>query len=198
MKEYSESCDQNRQPILSVIAPLLGDCKSVLEIGSGTGQHAVYFAADLPHLQWQTSDRQVYHPSINAWIADTDLSNVLPPIELDTRFSDWPQNTYDAVYSAKTTHIMHWPDVVAMFNGVGQILKDGGQFLLYGPFNYNNQYTSESNEEFDFWLKHRDPQSGIRDFADLDQLAADNRLSLVKDYAMPANNRLLHWQFKHD
>ncbi len=194
MKDYSESCDQNRWPIFNTIEPLLSDCTSLLEIGSGTGQHAVYFASDLPHLRWQTIDRKENHASIISWLEESKLTNLEMPLELDTRTSDWPGATFDAIFSANTAHIMHWPDVVALFQGVSRVLNPNGLFLLYGPFNYNNEYSSESNANFDQWLKNRDPQSGIKNFQDLDQLASKNHLELVKDFEMPVNNRLLYWK----
>ncbi|UCB55045.1 MAG: DUF938 domain-containing protein [Thiotrichales bacterium] len=196
MKPYSESCDENREPIFSVIAPLLQDCSSVLEIGSGTGQHAVYFAQMLPHLVWHTSDCVEYHNGINMWLDEAGLENTRAPVELNVSTSSWPRQPFDAVFSANTAHIMHWPDVVAMFAGVGSILTAGGRFLLYGPFNYNNQYTSTSNARFDDWLKSRDPHSGIRNFEDLDKLGRQAGMQLRQDFAMPVNNRILYWE-KH-
>ncbi len=194
MKPYSESCDQNCQPILEIIEPLLKTRRSLLEIGSGTGQHAVYFAEKLPDLQWQTSDVAAHHEGIKLWIEDARLTNVLPPVELDTLNSPWPTQRYDAVFSANTTHIMNWPAVTALFEGVGSLLVKGGEFLLYGPFNYAGRYTSDSNARFDQWLKQRDPQSGIRDFEALQELAGRHGMQLQKDHEMPANNRLLQWQ----
>jgi cyclopropane fatty-acyl-phospholipid synthase-like methyltransferase len=194
MKPYAESCDQNREPILSVIQPLLKDCASVLEIGSGTGQHAVYFAERLPHLVWQTSDCIENHAGINMWLQEAGLDNMPAPVELDVSTSEWPQRKFDAVFSANTAHIMHWPDVEAMFAGTGSVLSGSGRLLLYGPFNYNNQYTSDSNAEFDSWLKSRDPESGIRNFEDLDKLAQQAGMVFRSDYQMPANNRILYWE----
>lgn len=194
MKPYSESCDQNREPILSVIRPLLADCSSVLELGSGTGQHAVYFAARLPHLVWHTSDCAEYHAGIKQWLQEAGLENTRGPIELNVSTSAWPQEQFDGVFSANTAHIMHWPDVEAMFAGVGAVLSNGGRFLLYGPFNYAQQYTSESNARFDDYLKSRDPESGIRNFEDLDKLAKQASMVLKYDYEMPANNRILYWE----
>lgn len=194
MKPFSESCEQNRQPIFSVISPLLKDCQRLLEIGSGTGQHAVYFSRDLPHLNWQTSDVGENHAGIVQWISESGLTNILPPLTLDTRHDSWPQQNYDAVFSANTCHIMHWPDVEAFIAGVGKVLQSGGRFMLYGPFNYNGSYTSDSNQRFDQWLKDRDPDSGIRDFEALDQLCKTAGLFLVEDFEMPVNNRLLYWQ----
>lgn len=193
-KPYSESCDQNRDAILSVIQPLLADCTSLLEIGSGTGQHAVYFAAKMPHLTWHTSDCAEYLPGIQSWMAEVALENVQPPFILDVSRSKWPDIDVDAVFSANTAHIMHWSDVEALFSGVGKILARGGRFMLYGPFNYNRQYTSDSNESFDSWLKSRDPKSGIRDFEDLCELADKAGMALEQDYEMPANNRILYWE----
>ncbi len=193
MKPYSESCDQNREPILSVIQPLLKDCSSVLEIGSGTGQHAVYFAERLPHLTWHTSDCVEYHPGIQLWLDEAGLVNTPGPIDLDVSASTWPQLYIDAMFSANTAHIMHWPDVEALFRGAGELLSSGGLFLLYGPFNYGNQYTSDSNARFDEWLKQRDPESGIRNFEDLDSLAEHAGMRLQHDYEMPVNNRILYW-----
>ncbi len=193
MKPYSESCDQNREPILFVIQPLLKDCSSVLEIGSGTGQHAVYFAERLPHLTWHTSDCVEYHPGIHLWLDEAGLANTRGPIDLDVSASTWPQLTIDAIFSANTAHIMHWPDVEALFRGAGELLSSGGLFLLYGPFNYGNQYTSDSNARFDGWLKQRDPESGIRNFEDLNSLAEHAGMRLEHDYEMPVNNRILYW-----
>lgn len=193
MKPYSESCDQNRDPIFEVLAPLVRDRSTLLEIGSGTGQHAVYFGAKLPHLTWQTSDRSENHPGIQQWLDEAGLPNVLPPLELDTR-SEWPDIKVDAVFSANTTHIMHWNDVIGLFQGVGRVLAPQGIFILYGPFNYDGQYTSDSNRRFDQWLKQRDSLSGIRDFEALNQLANEASMTLVSDHAMPANNRILCWK----
>ena len=193
-KPCAESCEQNRDPILQVIQPLLTDCNSLLEIGSGTGQHAVYFAAAMPQLQWYTSDRLASHDGIRMWLQDSALDNVHGPIELDVGRSVWPAQQFDAAFSANTCHIMHWQEVEAMFAGVGKALKPGGRFLLYGPFNYNGAYTSASNARFDDWLKARDPHSGIRDFAQLDALARQAGMQLQQDVAMPANNRILFWR----
>jgi SAM-dependent methyltransferase len=193
-KPYSEACDRNRDPILAVIEPLLAACKAVLEIGSGTGQHAVYFAEKMPHLLWHTSDRDEYHHGIGLWLEEARLANLRPPLSLDVMCSPWPALTVDAVFSANTAHIMHWPEVEALVSGVGELLPEKGFFLLYGPFNYEGRYTSDSNERFDARLKSRDPLSGIRDFEALDRLANRAGLLLRQDFAMPANNRILFWE----
>lgn len=194
IKPFAESSEQNREPIFKVIEPLFGDCQSVFEVGSGTGQHAVYFAADLPHLVWHTSDVSEYHAGIRQWIDESGLDNVRFPVELDTATSQWPVMLVDAVFSANTVHIMHWHEVEAFFAGVGRLLNKGGKFTLYGPFNYGGEYTSQSNARFDQWLKDRDEGSGIRDFEALDELAQMAGMKLVEDFEMPANNRILYWR----
>ena len=194
MKPYSESCDQNRNPIFSIIEPLFRGRRSVLEIGSGTGQHAVHFAAKMPHLTWHTSDLPENHAGIRAWLDEAALPNISGPVALDVSSRPWPDLETDAVFSANTVHIMHWKEVVALFAGVGDLLGRDGLFCLYGPFNYGGNYTSESNARFDEWLHARDPLSGIRDFDDLDRLAGTSGLQIEHDYAMPANNRLLCWR----
>ena len=193
-KPVSEACERNREPILSVIKPLLQDAKSVLEIGSGTGQHAVYFAEKMPHLTWITSDRQENHAGIIAWLEDAGLTNTRGPLNLDVAQAVWPSVEVDAVFSANAVHIMHWVEVEKMIAGCGKLLSASGLLILYGPFNYNGQYTSESNARFDDWLKTRDPQSGIRNFEDINALAETAGLVLEQDYEMPANNRILCWR----
>ena len=193
MKQYSAACDQNKDPILKVIKPLLLNAKSVLEVGSGTGQHCVYFAKELPHLTWQASDQSMYLPSVSAWIDDAKLANTPKALKLNVDL-DWPEDKYQAIYSANTVHIMSWEMVLNFFKGVGQVLDKGGVFILYGPFNYQGQYTSQSNANFDLLLKDNNPLSAIRDFEALNQLAQKVGLSLVNDFAMPANNRILCWE----
>lgn len=193
-KSYSPACDRNRDPILSVIRELFAGCKNILEIGSGTGQHAVYFARSIPHLTWYTSDVPVNHRDIRLWIKEEGLENVQAPLILDVSQDVWPEVKVDAVFSANTAHIMHWHEVQALFQGVGRLLTSGGLFVLYGPFNYNNSYTSESNAQFDVMLKQRDPGGGIRNFEDLDKLAGDSAMFIKGDFEMPANNRLLCWE----
>lgn len=193
-KPFAESCEQNREPILAVLREVFADRRRVLEIGSGTGQHAVYFAPELPHLHWQTGDLPLHHRGIRQWIDEAALPNVLPPIALDVTQDAWYGGRYDAVFSANTLHIMSWTEVERFFEGVGKVLETGGVLAVYGPFNYNGTFTSESNARFDAWLKSRDPASGVRDFEAVDALARDQGLVLQRDYAMPANNRTLVWR----
>lgn len=193
-KPFSESCVQNREPILAVLRELFADRRQVLEVGSGTGQHAVYFGAELPHLRWQTADVPPHHAGIRLWLAEAELANVLPPLALDVNQTGWRSGRYDAVFSANTLHIMSWPEVEKFFEGVGEVLEAGGILAVYGPFNYGGRYTSESNARFDAWLKARDPASGVRDFEAVDALARAQGLHLLQDVAMPANNRTLVWR----
>jgi cyclopropane fatty-acyl-phospholipid synthase-like methyltransferase len=194
MKPYSESCAQNQEPIYQVLREVFSGCHRVLEIGSGTGQHAIYFGERLPFLQWQTSDLAENHPGILAWLSEANLANVLAPLEINAQSSEWVIANMDAVFSANAVHIMSWAAVEGMFRGVGRTLAAGGILALYGPFNYGGKFTSESNARFDQWLKSNDPESGVRDFEALDLLAKEQGLTLVKDYAMPANNRILVWR----
>ncbi len=193
MKPCAESCEQNRAPILAVLQQQLAGCTKLLEIGSGTGQHAVYFAPAFPDLVWQTSEVEAAHTGIHSWLEEATLPNILPPITLDVCRDDWPEARYNAAFSANTAHIMSWQEVECLFSGIGRILQKGGVFCLYGPFNYGGNYTSESNARFDQWLRQRDPASGIRDFEALDNLAGKAGMVLRKDYEMPANNRTLVW-----
>jgi SAM-dependent methyltransferase len=191
VKPFSEASERNRGPILEVLKRILSRTRFVLEIGSGTGQHAAYFAAELPHLVWQASDVAENLPGIREWVSEP------PPIELDVD-KEWPQLDVDAVFSANTCHIMSWPQVERMFAGVGRLLPAYGVFALYGPFNYGGRHTSESNARFDAMLRARDPASGLRDVDDIVRLAALNGLGLEEDNAMPANNRLLVFQKQLD
>ena len=192
-RQFSAACGRNREPILAILRDAFADRRHVLEIGSGTGQHAVFFGAALPHLIWQTSDMPQNHPGIIAWQQHAGLANVLPPLALDVN-GEWPPSPFDAVFSANTCHIMEWPEVQTMFAGIGRILSTGGVVCIYGPFNYGGQFTSASNAQFDAGLKAQAPQMGIRDFEAINALAAAQGLALQADHAMPANNRLLVWR----
>jgi cyclopropane fatty-acyl-phospholipid synthase-like methyltransferase len=194
LKPFSESCFQNQKPILKHLQQLCSHPANVLEIGSGTGQHAVYFAGQLPHLNWYTSDRIEHHSDIKLWLDEALLSNAHYPVELDVRQTIWPDLEVDIVFSANTAHIMSTIEVQAFFIGVGKQLKNKGLFILYGPFNYNGQYTAQSNANFDLWLKKRDPESSIKDFEFLNSLARQSGLELFQQINMPANNQILCWK----
>ncbi len=201
-QRWSEACERNRDPILAVLRPHLQVRQRVLEIGSGTGQHAAYFAEQLPHLHWQASDHPDYLPGIAERLAEAALPNAPPPwplqavLEPQPGLAPWPSGagSFDAVYSANTLHIMSWAHVQALFAGLPAVMAPGAVLFVYGPFNYGGEYTSDSNRTFDAWLKDRDPASGIRDAEAVDALAAAQGLVLIDDVAMPANNRLRVWR----
>ena len=192
-KPYAESCDQNRESILQVLQQFVDNQKTLLEIGSGTGQHAVYFAECFPELDWQTSDLVENHAGILAWIKDSGLDNVRLPLDLNVNGA-WPDDTYDLLYTANTIHIMSEKNVEAVFEQGSDCMNEASLFFMYGPFNYNGQYTSESNARFDLWLKQRDTLSGIKNFEWLQSLGAKSGLNCIHDFEMPANNRILVWQ----
>ena len=195
-KPHAPACDRNRDPILAALREHFADRRRVLEIGSGTGQHAVYFAQAMPWLQWQASDVAEHLTGIRAWLDDAGLPNTPAPLALDVLDRPWPVVQADAVFTANTLHIMGRDGVEAFFAGVGRMLADaaGGTLVAYGPFKYDGAFTSDSNREFDGWLKAHDPRSGIRDFETVDALAVGAGLRLVQDLAMPANNRCLVWR----
>ena len=193
-KQFSPASARNREPILAALRPLLADCRSVLEIGSGTGQHAVHFGAALPDLTWQTSDLPANHEGIRAWLDEAALPNVLAPLALDAGSDDWPPGPFDAVYTANTCHIMSWPEVQRMFQGIGRVLAPGGMLCIYGPFNFDGRFTSASNAQFDASLRAQAPHMGLRNQEDVDALARAQQLTPVADLPLPANNKLLAWR----
>lgn len=192
-KPFAPACERNRGPILDVLRTHFADRRRVLEVGSGTGQHAVFFAAALPWLTWQCTDLAPHLPGIRQWLDEAGLRNTPPPLALDIA-GPWPPGPYDAVFSANTLHIVDAATVEAFFAGVGRVLADSGVLVVYGPFNEGGTYTSPSNREFDAWLKARDPRSGIRDVEAIRALAAQVGLHAIDDVAMPANNRCLVWR----
>ena len=193
MKPFSEACERNQQPIFERIHPFLNKYKHVLEFGSGTGQHAVYFAERLPHLLWQTTDKNDALGGIQQWLDDACLTNTPKPMVLDIDDGLHTSNSFDVIFTANTLHIISEQQVEKFFHFAGQILANQGLLIIYGPFNYNGDYTSQSNARFDIWLKERDERSAIRDFERVEELAISQGFKLIQDYTMPANNRLLVW-----
>lgn len=200
IQPYSPSCDRNRDPILAVLREHFADRRAVLEIGSGTGQHAVHFAAAMPWLRWQCSDHVDHLPGIRMWLDGAGLPNTPPPVALQAVSGPVPalvpplSSRYDAVFSANTLHIMGWPEVQALFAALPSLLAGDAVVAVYGPFNEGGDFTSDSNREFDASLKARDPRSGIRDVEAVQALAEGIGLRLIADHAMPANNRMLVWR----
>lgn len=192
-KPYSGASERNREPILAVLREHFADRRRVLEIGSGTGQHAVHFAAALPQLIWQTSDRDENHEGIKLWLEEAALPNVIAPLSLDVNGA-WPVQRYDAIFTANTLHIMSWQEVEQFFARLPGVMADDAVLAVYGPFNYGGRFSSDSNAAFDASLRAAVPHRGIRDFEAVDKLAQSAGLQLLKDHAMPANNRCLIWQ----
>lgn len=192
-KPYSAACERNRGPILQVLQALFAGRHAVLEIGSGTGQHAVHFAAAMPNLRWQCSDRAENLPGIQQWLNEAALPNTPEPWVLDVGMP-WPcAQRFDAVYSANTLHIMAWSEVQAMFSALPGVMLGGARVCVYGPFRYGGCHTSDSNADFDLQLRAGAAHRGVRDFEAVDALARAIGLRLISDVAMPANNRCLAW-----
>jgi SAM-dependent methyltransferase len=196
MKPYSEACEINKTSILAVLKEIFAERKRVLEIASGTGQHAVYFGRELPHLVWQPSELPQNLPGIQAWLDEAQLLNVLAPLAIDVNDARWPVAAVDAIFNANTVHIISWPEVERLFAHIARVIAPGGYVCLYGPYKIRGVVTSESNARFDVWLKSRDPDSGVRDFEAVNRLAESHGLDLLRDIAMPSNNRILVWEAK--
>ena len=191
MLPFSAACERNKDPILEVLRIRLAGRSHVLEIGSGTGQHAAYFARALDHLIWHPTEQLAYLADLAERVKLEGTHNLRAPTLLDVRQAVWPVRSVDAVFTANTLHIMSWAEVAAMFQGVGNVLAPGGVLCIYGPFRYAGRYTSDSNQEFDRMLQDRDPQSGLRDIQAVTPLAGQYGLRLDADHDLPANNRLL-------
>jgi|TARA_B110000091_G_C13710454_1_gene430231 cyclopropane fatty-acyl-phospholipid synthase-like methyltransferase len=192
-KPFSQACENNKKSILAKLILAFAQSKHILEIGTGTGQHAVYFARHLPKLNWQTSDLLINHQGINQWIDEFPANNIQRPIPIDLNLP-WPScplKTIDGIFTANTLHIVSWSLVIQFFKGIASQLSAGGTICIYGPFNYKGQFTSDSNANFDLWLKEINVNSGIRDFEAIVALARTVKLQLLADHEMPANNRLL-------
>ena len=194
MQPHSEACERNKDPILAVLREAFAGCKHVLEIGSGTGQHAVHFALAMPWLVWQPSEVAEAMPDLRKRIFNEGPSNLRAPVVIEVTEIPWDVRKVDGVFTANTLHIMHWPQVEAFFAGLPAVAIPGAVLAIYGPFRYGGQYTSPSNASFDEMLQARDPQSGIRDFEQVDTLARGAGFTLAADHPMPANNQALVWK----
>jgi hypothetical protein len=188
---FSSAADRNQQPILDQLRTLFPQKGTILEVGSGTGQHAVFFSRNMPGLLWQPSDRLENLAGLEARFSDAGNGRILPLLQLDVISDPWPGCFYEGAYSSNTAHIMPWDAVVTMFAGVAAHLVPGARFCLYGPFNIDNCFTSESNAQFDEGLRVQDSQMGIRDMAAIESLANLHQMQLEHKLAMPANNFIL-------
>lgn len=194
-KPYSAACDRNKEPILHVLQQvILPSDRRLLEVGTGTGQHAVYLAPHFPQLEWFPTDLSVNIPGMNLWFQEAKIPNIQKPVRLDVGKDDFPKLKFDVVFTANTFHIMHWKECKSFMKLLGNRLREGSRFVVYGPFKYDGKFTSESNAEFDLSLKGRDPLMGIRAFEDVLANMTKNGFELLEDYEMPANNRVLVFQ----
>jgi SAM-dependent methyltransferase len=193
-KPFSQACENNKDPILTVLKRVFDSPCEVLEIGSGTGQHAIYFAEHLPHVTWQPSDLSIYLPGIDSWLEEARLENIKSPMVLDINKKPWPVSEIGAVFTANTLHIMSWESVQVFIESLGKVMCPGAIFCCYGPFNVGGTYTSDSNAQFDVWLKQQNPLSAIRDIEAVISLANNAGIKLKEDIEMPANNKLLIWE----
>ncbi len=191
---FSQACENNKSPIYEVLSKHLSGGESLLEIGGGTAQHAVHFASLFPAMSWQSSETTENIEILTPRIEAASLPNLPRGVILDVNDDAWPVEKFNAIFSANTLHIMAAVSVVNFFYKVGAHLADNGLLMVYGPFKYKGEFTTESNANFDLWLKQRDPVSGIRDFEWVDSMAEGQGLKLVEDHAMPANNQMLVWQ----
>jgi len=196
-KRFSQACENNKHPILKVLRKYVITGNKVLEIGSGTGQHAVLFAEQLPNISWQPSDLLERHSDIKAWISSTNNSRVLEPIELDVKRTEtWPHKIFNCVFTANTTHILSWHEVILMIELASSVLPSDGYFIIYGPFNVGGEFTNDSNKTFDQHLKSVRISMGLRDVDEISAVAKVNHLLLVHSYEMPVNNKILVFKRK--
>ncbi len=193
-KPFAPSCERNQQVILDVLKDVIKPTdKHLLEIGSGTGQHAAFMAPNFPHLQWHTSDLLENHSGINMWLNEANLDNVSAPVVYQSGKNDFPNIDVDVVFTTNTLHIMSWQNVQSLINQLGENLKSGAKIIIYGPFNYNGQFTSESNAKFDVWLKEQNFHRAIRGFEEVMKLMIAEGIQLKQDIEMPAKNRILYF-----
>jgi cyclopropane fatty-acyl-phospholipid synthase-like methyltransferase len=191
-KPFSAAAERNRVPILKVMQEVINSSdRKLLEIGSGTGQHAVYLAPHFPHMIWVTSDLKENHDGIRMWLDESGAPNIIGPGVYQVGLHDFPKGDFDVVFTANTFHIMSWKECLSLMDQLGKNLHEGSKVLIYGPFNYNGKFTTESNREFDQSLKTKNPSMGIRNFEEVRDYMKQNGFSIIKDNEMPANNRLL-------
>ena len=191
-KPYSPACERNSGPILEVMKQYITrNDQRLLEIGSGTGQHAVYLAPEFPFLEWHPTDVSANLNGMKLWFKEAGIKNIQMPVRVEIGKDDFPKLKFDIIFTANTFHIMHWKECKTLMKQMGHRLREGSRVMIYGPFKYGGEFTSPSNEEFDKSLKERDPLSGIRSFEDVNNSMAKNGFELLNDFDMPANNQML-------
>lgn len=191
-KPFSPACERNQEPILEIMKEFITrDDHRLLEIGSGTGQHAVYLAPHFPWLEWHPTDMSDKLSGMRLWFNEAKIKNIQAPVRVEIGKDEFPKLKFDLIFTANTFHIMHWKECKTLMKMFGNRLREGSRVLIYGPFKYNGAFTSESNERFDQELKQRDPSSGIRSFEDVLNAMTKNGFELIADNEMPANNRML-------
>jgi len=193
-KPFAPAADKNKVAICAALQREIKAGDQVLEIGSGTGQHITWFATHIPNATWQPSDLAHNLSGIDAWITESNCSNIHPPVELDVEHTPWPVQKADVCYSANTLHIMNWHAIEALFKHASVLLGNGGKLCIYGPFRISGEHVSESNAQFDEQLRARNQESGVRDLNDLDCLAAQLDFDPPKSIRLPANNFLVVWE----
>ena len=188
---FSQACEKNKEPILKVLKEYVSDQESLLEIAGGTGQHGEFFAKSFPNIVWQTSDLPDAVTDLNLRISEANLQNFPRALTLDVNDPNWNVKKYELLFTANSLHIMSEESVENFFSRIPDALQQSALVFIYGPFKYDGKFTTESNAEFDEWLKEKDRRSGIRDFEVISELAISAGFSFVADVQMPSNNQLL-------
>lgn len=197
-KPHAPSCDRNQEPIFEALLPLLKNKKSLLEIGSGTGQHAIFMAPKLPHLTWTLSDLKGRHRGMSLWLREKLILNIRGPVHYEAGVTEFPNalKSFDVVFTSNTLHIMPWTSCMNLFDDLGKNLEQDALFIAYGAFKYGGEFTTESNKEFESWLKERDPKAGLKDFEKIKDELKKRSFELLDDISMPASNQLLVFKKK--
>ena len=188
--KFSDACERNKIPILKVLNEEL-DSGTVLEIGSGTGQHSVFFSKEIPSIKWYPSDTISNFESLNAFVTNYQNNNLQTPFVIDITQDQWIDFKVDYVFTSNTFHIINNALLTYFFYQCSKVMKSNGKLIIYGPFKFDNQFNSPSNQTFDELLKASDPFSGLKNFEEIINIALKFNLIFSKKYEMPANNNIL-------